>query len=146
MRFNKHALAAVALLPILGSGSAFALSCVKSTNYIRLDVTQVKTLLIGQTVCYPQSGPYENQESLDKAGNVTDFKKGPSDKVDPTKVVGAYTVTTDGYITYNYIGGGSYTYQIFGNTSTLGPGTWDFCNGAAPITVRVVAGTSGCGS
>jgi hypothetical protein len=79
---------------------------------------------------------------------VTDFKKGPTDAVDPSEQVGTYSIaagTGASYdrITYNYGTGGAFTYAITPKAGTTA-GTYNFCNIATGqiIVVNVQAGTS----
>ena len=135
----------MALLAVAaGSGSAYATSCTASTGYNELTGIQIRTLLNGSLVCSPATGPYSNQEAH-SGGNITDYKMGPTDPVDPSVSVGTYTVAngTGAQITYSYTaGGGTYNYTVWG-TTTSGSGSYDFCAGTSPVTVRVVAGSSG---
>jgi hypothetical protein len=136
----------IALLAAVSSGSAYA-ACSATGGFSQLSAAQITTLLSGTTACYPVSPPYENQEFL-SGGNLMDYKKGSSDPVDPTKQIGGYVIDAGdanhtGEITYNYTGGANYTYTVWG-TSASGPGNYDFCVGASPITIRVASGVGGC--
>jgi hypothetical protein len=136
-----HLLALLAMTA--GSGSAHA-SCAPATDYAVLTATQIGTLLVGSTACYPAGPPYENQEFL-AGGNITDYKKGPSDPIDPSKVIGTYSLGggPTGNITYSYTGGPSYLYSVWGPT-TPGGTNYDLCVGTIPITVRIAAGSGPC--
>lgn len=99
----------------------------------RLTAAQITSLVNNQYVCATRGS--EKWNELHGAGSVlTDYKKGPSDPVDPTSVVGSWSVTAGGqggtgagFITYNYGTGGSYSYFVYGvappytycNTSTF---------------------------
>ena len=130
--------------------------CVSNgTTYLKLSGAQIQTVLVGSTACNPATGTvYINQEFLTggSSGTIGDYKKGPSDPIDPTQSnIGSYSISTgpSSSITYNY-SGESDNYAVFGPTSgTLGTSgaIYDFCpNGNAPPTsIRVNAGTSsGC--
>ena len=78
-------------------------------------------------------------------GIVTDYKKGPTDPVDPTAQVGTYSINTvGGTITFNYGAGGTFTYGVVDPTSTTypNPGTYTFAGtgGATTLTITVSAG------
>jgi hypothetical protein len=146
MMTMKWGPAAMALAVALQAGTAFAqpaADCMGNT-YTQLNQSQVQTLLSGTTACYPTAAPYQNQEYL--SGNTLwDFKKGPTDPVDPSTNIGTVSINSDGTVTYVYGGGPTYQYSIWG-TATSGPGTYDFCSSAsAGIVVRVVPG-QGCGA
>jgi hypothetical protein len=131
----------ISLLLAVGPGPAWALNCAATAGYAQQDPAN----LIGQTACYPATGPYRNQEFL-TGGNIIDYKKGPTDKVDPTKTVGAYFNNENSLtMTYTYISGSTpYTYTIWGPTAA---NTYDFClNGTTPLPggVRVVSGQVPC--
>lgn len=132
----------IALLAMAAPGSAYA-SCTATGGFTQLTGTQITNLLVGSLACYPAVGPYQNQEAL-AGGNITDYKQGPSDTVDPTKIIGTYSVVTSPVdsITYSYSGGPSYTYTVWG-TAVAGSGSYDFCVGTTPITVRVASGSAG---
>jgi hypothetical protein len=125
-----------------GSASAYA-ACSAATGYSQLMGTDIATLLVGSIACYPTASPYTNQEFL-SGGSITDYKKGPSDPIDPSKVIGTYVIQNgrNGSITYHYSGGPSYTYTVWGAVPVTS-GNYDFCVGSTPITVRVALGSSG---
>lgn len=91
-------------------------------------VLDAQTLLVNKTVCAARP-PDTWQEFHQSGGTLIDFKKGPSDPVDPTKAVGTWSASaTAGTVTYNYTGDGSYTYVV--------------CNAGASYTfVSTTAGT-----
>lgn len=130
---------ALALLATLSSGHAFA-ACVAATGYSQLSDGQITSLLVGSIACYPAVAPYTNQEYL-SGGIITDYKLGASDLIDPSKAIGGYGIA-GGTITYSYTGGPAYSYTVWG-TSTSGSGSYDFCTGGTPISIRVASGSSG---
>ena len=86
----------------------------------------LQALLSGKTVC-AAVGSERWQEYHQPGGGLVDWKKGPTDPVDPTKQVGTWSVTsvpvgsssnTRDTVTYNYGTGGSYTYYVCQNAST----------------------------
>ena len=105
-----------------------------------------KTLLVGKYACVHNQ--WNELHSGGASGTVTDFKKGPSDPVDPSEQVGTYTITAGSgasydRIQYNYGSGGTYTYAITPKAGTTA-GTYSFCNisTGAIISVTVQAGTT----
>lgn len=139
----KSFLAIAALFGI--AGSAVAQSTCGGFGSVKT-AADIQTLLVGKYACV--TGQWNELHTGGATGTVTDFKKGPTDPVDPSEVVGSYTITpTTGpnydRITYNYGTGGSYTYAITPKAGT-GAGTYDFCNVATGvhITVTVQVGTS----
>jgi hypothetical protein len=139
---NRASCLIALLVMIGGSASAYA-ACSAATGYSRLAGKDITALLVGSIACYPTGQPYTNQEVLSN-GNITDYKKGPGDPIDPSKMIGTYAIQsgTNGSITYNYSGGSSYTYTVWGAVPVTS-GNYDFCVGSTPITVRVALGSSG---
>jgi len=75
-------------------------------------VADAQTLLAGKTVCAARA-PDTWQEFHQSGGTLIDYKKGPSDPVDPTAPVGSWSASaTAGTVTYNYTGDGTYTYSV----------------------------------
>ena len=84
-----------------------------------------------------------NHEALFAAGTaIFDAKLGTS-TIDPAKTIGTYsfvagTGTTPGSITYNYTGGGSYSFYISPNDTTVAlstkPANYNFCLTSTPNT------------
>lgn len=72
--------------------------------------------LSGKTLCYTKANGDRFQEyhaGGPNSGDVIDWKKGATDKVDPTKKVGTWSANGNN-ITYTY-GSQSYTYAVFRN-------------------------------
>jgi hypothetical protein len=138
----KTASAALSLaLVISGSMPAMALNCAGSPGYAQLTQAEVEALVGTSMACYPASAPYHDQEyhtgsASSAAGNIIDYKKGPTDPRDPSTQVGSYSVSSGGALQYTYTGGATYTYGVWGS-QTSGSGTYDFCNGVTPLTGRV---------
>jgi len=92
-----------------------------------LDQADLTTALATTTLvaCYPTSGPpWENQETLSggTSGSITDYKKGPvaTGNTDPTKVVGSYSVSSSGHISYTYTGAPAAKFYVVKVSGTLG--------------------------
>lgn len=88
----------------------------------------VQALLSNRTVC-AASGNESWQEFHHPAGPLVDWKKGPSDPVDPSETVGSWSVTGN-KVNYNYGSGGTYLYDVCAASST----TVNFCGGSRNIT------------
>ncbi len=106
----------------------------------------IQTLLAGKYACVHNQ--WNELHSGGASGTLTDFKKGPSDPVNPSEQVGTYTITAGSgasydRIQYNYGSGGKFEYAIKPKPGTAA-GTYSFCNisTGAVITVTVQAGTS----
>lgn len=86
----------------------------------------LQALLRGQTICAIR-GSERWQEDHRAAGALWDYKKGPNDKVDPSKQVGTWDVTgrgTNTIVTYNYGEPPTYSFTVHQNSD----GTYSFCN------------------
>ena len=85
------------------------------------------TLVSGNTVDATR-GADRWQEQHRAGGQLWDFKKGPSDPVDPTSQVGTWAIVSNDVI-HSYTGGPSFTYSIHGS------GPYSFCaNGTAVVS------------
>lgn len=128
-----------ALLALAGcalSGQAFAQANCGGSGTRGTNSTLKQTLtseLSGNTVCASRNGD-RWQEFHGSDGKVTDYKRGPNDPVDPSEVVGTWSVTgtaTNTVVVYNYGSGGTYSYAVWRDTAS---GIYHFC-GVANGTV-----------
>ena len=88
--------------------------------------------LTGKTVCVGSAGNWDAQEFHQSGGALKDYKKGPSDTVDPTSQVGTWSPLPD-QISYTY-GPTVYIYDVYEKT-----GSYSFCVGGsekAAATIR----------
>ncbi len=149
-------LASIATL-LLTTGAHAQCSC--STNQVTNGVTggspNLSTALSGNTVCVAKAGGgWENQEyhqSGPTSGNIVDFKKGPTDPIDPTKTIGIWTISGSGastQVTYSYASGSTGVYFVCSAATTPGPGdAIGFCpsaNGSSTINATLKAGQGAC--
>lgn len=118
---------------VLLAGIAGEAMAACTTPAIQVTGTALSSLVSGNTVCATQ-GADKWQEQHRSGGELWDYKKGPSDPVDPTKKVGTWTIGAD-TVTYAYTGGPSYTYSVFDDG-----GTYSFCT--APNGSAVVSGAT----
>ncbi len=128
----------------LVSGGAFA-QCGTASN--RLNQTELSTILSGKTVC-ASLGSDKWQEYHAPGGNLIDWKKGPSDPVDPTKQVGTWSITGSGnnaVVNHSY-GGTTYSFAVYANkqgNSFIAP--FDFCGPTNVTNATILNGQVGCG-
>ena len=92
----------------------------------QMTATQLQALLPNNTACIgtTPNATWSEWHNGTAAGSVVDWKKGPSDPVDPTRIVGTYQITgnTAGSVTYVY-GSGHYAFTV---TQGAGP-VYTFC-------------------
>jgi hypothetical protein len=103
-------------------------------------------LLIDKTVCVPAvtQPTMDAQELHQSGGSLVDYKRGPTDKVDPSEAVGTWAVTgVDGrgvFVTHDYGGGRIYTYSVWDNKD----GTHSFCSANPEVKARIKTGGGAC--
>jgi hypothetical protein len=105
------------------------------------NVTDLNTLLLGNTVCAANGGDAW-QEFHQSGGVLIDYKKGPTDTVDPSETVGSWSVTgndPEATVTYNYGSGGIYSYAIYNTGSS-----YDFCGATTVTDVTIKPGQVAC--
>ncbi|MGY6276607.1 hypothetical protein [Methylomonas sp. MgM2] len=101
----------------------------------------ISRLLSGKTVCVRGDSDWENQEIHDTDGTLSDFKKGPNDPVDPTKVIGSWGRRGNNVL-YRYSGGDTFSYEVYYSASTA-PAIC-LVNSTTTVEGTLVAGP-GCG-
>ena len=128
----KNLILATSASIALASFSGVATAGCDSTT--RIDsVSALTTLLRNNTVCVPGATPanWEWQEFHSSRGDLVDYKKGPTDKVDPTEKVGTWAVTKDNsglaIVTHTY-GAQQYPFSVHRN----GNNSYSFCGGTPP--------------
>lgn len=123
-------------------GEALATNCSASAGYTQITGSGLRTVLSGKTACKSNGSDWEWQEYHSSSGNLVDWKKGPSDPIDPSTTVGFWLVTAGTKSTAKYTYGSNvYNYNVWHNTSN---NTYDFC-GASTITgVTLKAGQVAC--
>jgi hypothetical protein len=102
-----------------------------------MNVGTLQSALDGNYACGSQGSASWNE--LHSGGILTDYKKGPTDKIDPTATVGTYTIGNNkgtGQVDYSYTAGSlqfSYTVQSNGGTS------YTFCpvSGGIPLSITI---------
>jgi hypothetical protein len=123
------------------SGEAMAVCGAPATRVGGNGQNSLSAILQKMTVCgYLGNESWHEYHATN--GNLTDIKKGPTDTVDPTKVVGSWSINSSGNgqnrtetVIYDYGTGGAYEYQVW-----LQPnGTYDFC-GATTVPGAILSG------
>lgn len=106
------------------------------TQFAKRDSAQISRLLSNNTVCTSDS-----QEQHLSNGELWDYKKGPSDLIDPTSKVGTWSVSND-QVQYNY---GDVAYKNDVYTDNLGskPNVC-FYNGTTAVSGTIINGIKGC--
>ena len=108
-------------------------------------------LAAGTLICGRPAGGYAGspndrwQEEHRAGGQLWDYKKGSSDKIDPSKQVGTWTVvqTGGGTVTHSYTGGPSYTWTVH----QVSTGVYSFCtasNGSEVVRAFISVGSGPC--
>ena len=142
IRFETVTLVAALCLACVATPSqAQAPGACPCTATNQLTAAQLVTLLGGRMAC-AQLGSERWQEWHDSAtGEVTDYKLGPGNAVDPPKVVGSYAVNADNTVSYTY-GGTTYKYAVCPQDSSS---LYAFCGdgfGGRDITGVLVGGSA----
>lgn len=107
--------------------------------------TALTALLQGNTVCVPvvTQATMDAQELHDASGALVDFKRGPSDRVEPSKQVGTWKVISGRgtFVSYDYGGGRQYSYSVWKNP---GDNMYSLCSANSEIQVRIKTGGGAC--
>jgi hypothetical protein len=142
---------------VFATGAHAQCSCATTqvTNGLNSTDQNLSSALSRNTVCVAKGGGWENQEyhaGSAAGGNIIDYKKGPTDPVDPTATIGTWAISGNGrntQVTYSYSGGSIGVYAVCGvGTSTPGPGSAiGFCSAAtspATISATIKGGQGPC--
>ena len=145
----------LALTLLLVFGSSHAGAACPTTTPPALTGEAIRALVSNKWGCAARGN--ERWNELHKGAtfgphDVEDYKKGPLDPVDPTRVVGTYTITNNGAnapgtILYNYGPTAQYRYVVTPAASGIpGPSQfYDFCNVAnSAETFRVGIAAAHC--
>ncbi len=100
----------------------------------------LRSVLSGNTVCAIRGA--ESWQELHQAGGaLVDYKRGPTDRVDPSEQVGTWSIASNGQITYNYGPGSSYRFSV----RAIAGSSYSFCGiGTPDIDVTVKLGGGRC--
>ena len=136
----------VGALAVSGSASA---ACTANT---KVDFNTLKSILPGKYACARDGSNWKWQElhvgtaDVSESGDLIDYKRGPTDKVDPSKRVGSWALGGQGNnatVTYTYDAFGSaqsYRHTVHSNTD----GSYSFCVNGTEVIATLQGGASGC--
>lgn len=119
-----------------------------------LSAGQIQALLVGGTYACGAQSRQQWDEFLTggSSGTIADYKKGPSDKIDPTVIIGTYAITPGNAtnnggnpsaydtITYSYAAGGTFTYVVnrpYGQVTSGSSYTFYDITGGNSISITV---------
>jgi hypothetical protein len=147
-------LASMATL-VLAPGAQAQCSCATNQVTNSAAAQNLSLALAGNTVCVAKGGGrWQNQEwhqGGPAGGALIDFKKGPTDPIDPTKGVGTWSISgadEDTRVTYSYVPAGVGSYAVCSSKSQPGPGdTIGFCantTSSSTIAATLQAGVGAC--
>ena len=131
----KITLVAAFLAMASQAGAQTACSCNGSLN--RVTGAALSSLIIGQTACATLGGS-SWQSFHQSGGSLIDYKKGPGDPVDPSKVMGPWSINND-KVQYNYGTGGVFEYEVCGTSSLA-----TYCGASTIPSIRFLAGQGAC--
>ena len=117
------------------AGAQLTCSCIPSLP--RISGTALSNLIVGQTACATLGGS-SWQSYHQSGGSLIDYKKGPGDPVDPSKVMGTWSINND-KVQYNYGTGGLFEYEVCGTSSSA-----TYCGASIIPSVRFLAGQGAC--
>ena len=122
------------------SGQAAAICTAPS----RVSGANLTKLIEGNTVCATR-GSERWQEQHRAGGQLWDYKRGPTDPIDPTKQVGTWSISMamGGTVTYSYTGGPNFTYSVHDEG---GGASYSFCSGGTEIVTGAtfLSGSTSC--
>jgi len=144
-RIMKASLAASIILIASSMDQAFA--CPTTGLATRADIGK---LLSYRYACATVGGQSWNQLHMGSGfgpSSIQDYKRGPQDQADPSRVVGTYTINSGSSgnpdtITYDYGTGGSSTYVV--TPAAQAPGPYSFCNVSTGETITVSVSDRHC--
>lgn len=123
-----------------------AVACNNPPNNLTGGVVSTLLETAGRIACYRGAvvpPTWTNQEIHASGGVLRDYKRGPTNGVDPTTTVGRYTIATsgsrNGIITYFYAGGPTLFYFIqpqSGSPTDGHAGMYNFCPNATGTGLR----------
>lgn len=135
-------IAVTCLMSLIGT-QAMAQTCAATPVDTRLTPAALQSAVVNKYVCvgtFP-TATWNEFHTGSSGGAVVDYKLGPPPSTDPTATVGNYVISSsgkDGIITYNYTGGGSFSFYV----QNKGAGQYYFCptaGGGSVITATIQA-------
>lgn len=111
---SRSSKCAVAGVLLLAAAAVSAQSCPAGTS--RLNRQDIGSQIIGKTMC-ANSGGDRWQEYHDANGDLVDYKRGPSDRVDPSQKVGTWSYAGFGpntLLVHTYSPSATYSWAVCG--------------------------------
>ena len=151
MMMHRSVIAVAMLAGLVGTAHA-ACGC----GGIAISVKDATTFLSGKMVCAAatdNADVWQEWHNGGVSGSLKDYKLGPDNAVDPSEVVGTYSIAagpdSNAVVTYSYSGGKTYTYDVcVAATATDNTGV-NFCSSSARsitnATVPLTMGLRACG-
>ena len=144
----------ILLLSVLFLATAIGNAAADCTNN-RVTGNAINTLLTGKLVCGRPAAGYTGspndrwQEEHISGGALFDYKKGPTDKVDPRVQVGTWNRSGNSvvYVYNRYTPNVTVNYGGIFQVGTTG-NTYSFCtglNGTEVVRANVITSSTGCG-
>ena len=136
---------AALLLATAMTGEAMAAVACSGTQITDGSSPTLSALLSGNTMCQGSGATITAQEGHIAGGSLNDYKKGPTDPVDPTAVIGSWAVSGAGpstIVTYTY-GTNVFSYNVFlkGGAAGQNGSTYSFCSsGVSKATATLYSG------
>jgi hypothetical protein len=129
---KKIALAAALVLAFTGAAQAQTTCSCDASATRTADQAALVALLTNKMVCGNVGNEvWQEWHNGTSAGQIVDYKLGPSNAVDPSTQVGTYSVANN-TVTYNYTGGGSYSYEV-----CQGAASYTFCGQRTITGVKI---------
>lgn len=134
----KFCRAFVAILLSAGFGGLVVAQPVCTEGQLVVGPIALQRILSNKTVC-ASLGAERWKEFHNSSGTLFDYKRGPSDPVDPTKQVGNWSASgteTSAQVTYNYGSGGIYSYYVCALPQVVGATSYTF------VGAKTIAGAT----
>jgi hypothetical protein len=143
-------IAYIGLLFIISAVNQSMAACsVSGVTYTIPNGVTLRNILSGNTVCKSNGADWEWQEEHVSGGVLNDWKKGVGNLNEPKEQVGTWSTANSGgnpTVTYAYLGGSTYTYNVWQNGANAATATYDFCVGTTPVVTgtTIKSTTNGC--
>jgi hypothetical protein len=108
------------------------------------------TVLANNYVCNLSAPLTWNELHVDPgvsgSGSIKDWKKGPTDPVDPSQTIGTYTVTgsSPGIVTYDYGAPPTYSYTVARNNNDTNTNLFWFCPSPTGTDLELKVQSTNC--
>lgn len=106
--------------------AAAGVIAVSSDAFAGIDENMIATLVGNKTICATyNSDKWQEFHSGTTSGPLSDYKKGPSDPVDPSKTVGTWSIEGSGTtakLVHDYGSGGIFKWEVTASNQLVGNG------------------------